>query len=284
MGIRNWITARIARFLNRNLSHYEQRGRNDFEGLKSCIHKGDVLLVEGDQRISAVIKYLTQSSWSHAALYVGDEIVRRGGQMAELAHQHFGDEARHLVVEALFEGVVVSPLTRYVDYNVRLCRPHRLRPAHLKIILDEAVAAIGWHYDVRNVLDQALHLLMVSLMPGRYRSKAQRLGSGAATEVICTSLLGQLFAKVGFPVLPSVIFPDGVESSFALPRGSLLARLRRQPVYKGVFHQRHPTLLSPCDFDLSPYFGIVKFNVIEHGGFDYQRIEWAREPLADEVA
>ena len=249
MGIRNWITARIARFLNRNLSHYEQRGRNDFEGLKSCIHKGDVLLVEGDQRISAVIKYLTQSSWSHAALYVGDEIVRRGGQMAELAHQHFGDEARHLVVEALFEGVVVSPLTRYVDYNVRLCRPHRLRPAHLKIILDEAVAAIGWHYDVRNVLDQALHLLMVSLMPGRYRSKAQRLGSGAATEVICTSLLGQLFAKVGFPVLPRC--PTS-------PLGSLDIIVKSRPPPECILYPPpntlHPDLHDACDVASWPDF------------------------------
>ena len=32
---------------------------------------GDVLLVEGNTRMSAAIKYLTQSMWSHAALYIG---------------------------------------------------------------------------------------------------------------------------------------------------------------------------------------------------------------------
>ena len=30
-----------------------------------------MLLVEGNNRISGIIKYLTQSTWSHAALYVG---------------------------------------------------------------------------------------------------------------------------------------------------------------------------------------------------------------------
>ena len=34
----------------------------------SVIEPGDVLLVEGDNRISAIIKYLTQSTWSHSAL------------------------------------------------------------------------------------------------------------------------------------------------------------------------------------------------------------------------
>ena len=50
---------------------------NDGDNLRRHIKKGDVVLVEGDQRVSEVIKYLTQSSWSHAAIYVGDELWRR---------------------------------------------------------------------------------------------------------------------------------------------------------------------------------------------------------------
>ena len=45
--------------------------------MERYIRKGDVVLVEGNERISEVIKYLTQSSWSHAALYVGDEPLKR---------------------------------------------------------------------------------------------------------------------------------------------------------------------------------------------------------------
>ena len=37
---------------------------------------------------------------------------------------------------------------------------------------------------------------------------------------------------------------------------------------------RHPTLITPRDFDLSPFFDIVKQNPLERGGFDYSRIHW----------
>jgi hypothetical protein len=34
---------------------------------------------------------------------------------------------------------------------------------------------------------------------------------------------------------------------------------------------RHPTLCVPQDFDLSPYFDVVKFNAREPVEFDYTR-------------
>jgi hypothetical protein len=39
--------------------------------LEATLRPGDVLLVEGESRISMAIKVLTQSNWSHAALFVG---------------------------------------------------------------------------------------------------------------------------------------------------------------------------------------------------------------------
>ena len=39
--------------------------------MRQSLEPGDVLLVEGNSRISDVIKYLTQSTWSHSTLYVG---------------------------------------------------------------------------------------------------------------------------------------------------------------------------------------------------------------------
>jgi len=261
------------------VSHYDLRGRNDLDQLKSTIRKGDVLLVDGDQRVSSVIKYLTRSTWSHAVLYIGDELLRRDGDLKERTRETFGDSAEHLIVEALFDGVVASPLEKYIDYNVRLCRPNRLQSDHLKIVLDDAVAAIGWRYDLRNILDLAVHLIFVSLLPGRHREEVLRFGSGASSQVICTSLLGQLFHKVGFPVLPSVTYPEGPgvqEAPIERRRWSLFPRRRRRRQL-GLYRRRHPTLLAPRDFDLSPYFQIVKFNLIPDSKFDYSRIEWVPE-------
>ena len=272
--LRTWINRRLTRFLNQQVSRYERLYHNDIDLLKRHIRKGDVLLVEGDQRISAIIKHLTHSSWSHAALYVGDELVRRGGALRKLALEQFGDEAEHLLVEALMEGVIVSPLAKYTDKNVRVCRPHRLRSQHLHSILDEAVNTIGWGYDMRNVAELARHMVMAALMPQRYRHNAMQFGSGAATAVMCTSLIGRLFHGVGFPVLPSVT-PATPSGEADEPKRSAWSRLRRRRAnYSGVYRRRDPTLLTPRDFDLSPYFEIVKFNVIRQRGFDYERIEW----------
>lgn len=281
MGLRRWLTEHLVDFLTQPLPHYERRGWNHLDRLKRQIRKGDVLLVEGDSRISAVIKYFSQSSWSHSALYVGDELVRRGGSLGDKAVAQFGDEANWLLVEALPQGVVASPVSKYIDYNIRLVRPHRLRPDHLKVILDEALASLGWQYDLRNVLDLARYLLPVSLVPQRFRRTALHYGSGTPTEVICSSLLGRLFHKVQFPILPTVNFPE--EDEFPRRR-SLRERVlgHESPRYTGIFRMRHPTLLTPRDFDLSPYFEIVKFNVIADGTFDYQRIQWA-EDVADVI-
>jgi Permuted papain-like amidase enzyme, YaeF/YiiX, C92 family len=139
------------RMLTKPRATYTLRCPNNEANLRTVVRKGDVVLVDGEQRVSEVIKFLTQSSWSHAAFYVGDELLRRYPERrAELTAQ-FGDDAHHMVIEALMEnGVVASPLAKYARYNLRLCRPHGLRPADLQRMLDEVLAQIGLRYDVKN--------------------------------------------------------------------------------------------------------------------------------------
>ncbi len=283
-GIRRWLVDQLSEMLAAPLATYDRRGWNDPAALKRHIRPGDVLLVEGDQRVSAAIKVLTQSSWSHAALYIGDELVRRGGEQCDRAVALYGDDAKYLVVEALMEGVVVSPVTKYIDFNIRLCRPHRLKPEHLKIILDDSIASIGWQYDLRNVLDLARYCLPFSLIPRRFRRTALHFGSRTPTEVICSSLIGQLFSRVRFPIVPPLSY-----SGFDAPKPGPTRMLRvlfghESQEYTGLLRMRHPTLLTPRDFDLSPYFEIVKFNAVADTRFDYQRLRWADDEDAPETA
>ena len=53
----------------------------------------------------------------------------------------------------------------------------------------------------------------------------------------------------------------------------ILGRPTRR-AYSGLLQARHPTLCVPRDFDLSPYFDIVKFGAGELGGFDYKKLHW----------
>lgn len=277
MTLRRWLIDRIVQYLTEPLPDYERRVRNDLGALLADLRKADVILVEGDQRVSAIIRYLSQSCWSHSALYIGDELIRRGGERAAWARDTFGDDAEHLLVEALPSGVVVSPVAKYVDYNLRVCRPHRIRSEHVRVLMDDAVAAIGWRYDLRNVFDLARYLIPVSFVPPRFRAAALHFGSGEPTEVICSSLLARLFEKVRFPILPTVTFQERGDPPSEEPRSRLVRRILGQPsddAYTGIFHMRHPTLITPRDFDLSPFFDIVKQNPLERGDFDYSRIHW----------
>jgi hypothetical protein len=285
VDVRGWITRKIIDYLTEPLPHYQRFVWNDPQALLRHIRKGDVLLVDGDNRVSQIIKYLTQSCWSHAALFVGDELLRRGGVSADRAREAFGEDAEELLVEALPHGVIASPLSKYVDYNIRIARPHRLQPDHLKLILEDALAAIGWRYDLRNVFDLARYLVPVHLVPNTLRRTALHFGSGQPTEVICSSLLGRLFAKVRFPILPQVEYPDAFDAADPA-RPNLLRRIFGfdSEGFTGIFRMRHPTLLTPRDFDLSPYFEIVKFNVVADGRFDYQRIQWAEQEEEGEFA
>lgn len=276
--MQGWLFQKLIDFLTQPLGTYERRGWNDPEALKRHIRKGDVVLVEGDQRISAVIRYVTQSSWSHAALYVGDELLRRDDHLRDETVACFGEEASSMIVEALMDGVVASPLSKYLHLNMRICRPHNLKPQDLKRILDEGMRSLGWRYDVRNVLD-LLRYLLPAVRPPRFRRRASFLGSGAPTDVICSSHLARLFHGVGFPIQPDVEFPDALAPA-PPPRRRLLGRRRAEPAqYRGVFRRRHPTLLTPRDFDLSPYFKVVKFNVLEDRDFDYARLQWIHDAI-----
>lgn len=259
------------RMLTKPRATYTLRCPNSLPNLQAVIRKGDVVLVDGEQRVSEVIKFLTQSSWSHAALYVGDDLLQRyPDKRAELLAT-YGDDARHLVVEALMEsGVVVSPLSKYAAYNLRVCRPHGLRTPDLQRILDEVLAQLGLRYDVQNVIDLARYFFPVHLLPRRFHRRALEIGRGRPTEVICSSLIARAFQNVGFPILPET------EMVPAVALHGRLARWRhRHDPYPMIFRRQKSRCITPRDFDLSPYFGVVKFNAIEAAAFDYRRARWA---------
>jgi Permuted papain-like amidase enzyme, YaeF/YiiX, C92 family len=273
--IRRALSDLVIRILTKPLQTYTLHVPNDLHNLKKYVRKGDVILVEGNERISECIKYLTQSSWSHSVLYVGDEPLRRSPAKRTEFLEQFGEDADFLVVEALVEsGVVLTPLSKYRDFNIRVCRPYNLSGADLREVIDEALRHVGDVYDIRNVVDLARYFFPVSLVPRRFRRQALQFGSGEPTRVICSSLIAECFDRVGFPIIPKFAQPPDPS---AIPPRRIIWRRKPAPDAHpyGIMRRVSPSLVTPRDFDLSPYFEIVKFNVIENLRFDYRKILWA---------
>jgi Permuted papain-like amidase enzyme, YaeF/YiiX, C92 family len=273
------------RLLTKPTARYTLTIPNDLAQLKRHVRKGDVILVEGNERISEVIKYLSQSSWSHSALYVGDEPLRRDPETRHALVERWGEEANFLLVEALVEsGVVLTPLARYRDFNVRICRPYNLTAADQAEVVDYAVSTVGRQYDLKNLFDLARYFLPVTIVPARLRRRALEFGSTDPTRVICSSLIAESFARVRFPIVPHYEpLPPGLGPPATRLR--LLGRFaRRANAPDRLLRVVAPTLITPRDFDLSPYFSIIKYNVIEDVRFDYHKLIWAEEPTPAPVA
>lgn len=211
----------------------------DFDRIRYEIRPCDVILVEGRSRVSEIIRTVTQSAWSHSALYIGrvhdidDEELRE-----KVLSFYDGDPNEQLIIEAwLGEGTVVNPLGRYRSDSLRVCRPSGLSRQDAQHVLKFALQHLGFEYDLRQLLDLARFLFPYSVIPRRWRSSLFQHNAGSPTRSVCSSMIAASFASVKFPVLP---FLERDED--------------------GALHMipRNVRLFTPRDFDYSPYFDIIK--------------------------
>lgn len=273
---RRWFIAECTRLLTKPLASYVQRVPNNVDKLKKTLCKGDVLLVEGDQRISQVIRYLTQSSWSHCALYVGDELLKGDPERAAELRQRFGAEAQHLLIEAeAGNGVCASPISKYQRYNIRICRPQGLHRDDVGTVLGYVIGQLGRRYDVRHIFELARFFFPVSIVPRRWRRAALTLGSRNGRAVICSSMIAEAFTRVSYPILPEVKLADRPAPAVAWWKRPVA---RSVPCTVATFRRYNPKLVTPRDFDLSPYFEVVKFNHLGDPRLNYREIIWDDTP------
>jgi hypothetical protein len=210
--------------------------------LRDTLRPGDVLLIEGKGRISGGIKYLTQSTWSHSALYVGP-----------IASGTTSDP--HVLIEAnIDQGVVSAPLSKYWHCQTRICRPVGLSEADCEQVCRYAFERIGLGYDFKNIIGLMRYLIPCPLTQ-RWRRRTIALGSGDASRIICSSLIAEAFEAVRYPVLPKITY------------------IENQPTRREVATIRHSSLYAPRDFDLSPYFMVVKPTLAR--SFNYKDMQWA---------
>lgn len=247
------IGRKMAAQLDRESSGYRPYTPSDPETLYRTLEEGDVLLVEGNRKVSAAIKYLTQSTWSHAAIYVGDEL----GQTTDDGH------VRRLIEVNLGTGCTAEPLEKYKTFNTRICRPVGLTPEDRKAVTDFAISQIGIKYDNKHIFDMLRYFLPTPPVPVRWRRRMIEFGSGDPTRAICSTMIAQAFQSVKYPILPEITAAPG------------RARAMSDYSRREILHIRHHSLFTPRDFDLSPYFQVVKPTL--EFGFDYKKLVWGEK-------
>lgn len=249
----NWLTA------DRDVLEFPL---SDFERIRYEVRPCDVLLIEGRNHVSDVIKFITQSAWSHAALYVGrihdieDPIIRYK------ALEYFnGTPDTQLLIEGIIgKGTVITPLSFYRQDHIRICRPRGLSPRDAQHIIKFAVGKLGNDYDVRQVLDLARFLLPWPIIPRQWYSSLFNAKSDQSTRTVCSTMIAEAFQAVHFPIMADVI--KNKETGIEL-------------------HNKNTRLYTPRDFDYSPYFEIIKYPFVAfEDQAAYRKLPWNKDSKA----
>ncbi len=247
MGLSRLLGRQLAHFLAQPRRHQARPATSDPLLLAHTLRRGDVLLVEGNSRFATAIKYLSQSTWSHAALYIGEEPLLDGGKPQPM-----------MIDVDVEEGVRRVPLSEFAHQHTRICRPQGLTPAVVEQLVGFMRARLGYSYDLKNVFDLARYLIRQPPVPGHMRRRLIALGSGEPTKAICSTLLAQAFESIRYPILPEI-------ETVATQAGG--RELRQE-----ILHIRNYSLYTPRDFDVSPFFDVIKPRL--QSNFDYLALQW----------
>lgn len=233
----------------------------DFQVICDEVRPGDVLLIEGHSRASRIIKEITQSAWSHAALYIGDyrTVSALIPDDQKAIYQSYAPGTQCLIESEVGHGTIMPQLSKYQGAHIRLARPRGLKKEDTEKVIRYALSRLGTHYNIRHILDLARFLFPWSLFPRRWRSVLFEHNAKQPTHDICSSLIATAFQSIDYPILPKIEACVGHHYRFT---------------------HRNPKLYTPSDFDYSPYFDIIKYPIIP--AKHYKSIDWTPDQLSNE--
>ena len=141
--LKEYISRAILRYLSKSTTRYAPFFSPPPDVFQRALQPGDILLIEGNTRLSAIIKFLTQSTWSHAALYLGEQAVAQTSDGTP-------DSEPNVLLEADVEhGVTTAGLSKYSNFNKRICRPVGLSREDKQKVVDYALARLGKQYELK---------------------------------------------------------------------------------------------------------------------------------------
>jgi len=190
--MRGRLLAAVTLYLAQPIKHSIASRDSDPQSLAAVLHRGDVLLTQGNSRFAAVINCLTRSPWSHVSMYVGP--------------LDNGPDPLCVVEADIAAGVRSIRLSELNALQVRVLRPIGLTDTDRARLAHWVVGQIGSEYDLAHAWRLLRNLLRL-LLPVRFGSAPGTIAR-SAKRFVCCSLLAHAFAWVGLSVLPDKAGPS----------------------------------------------------------------------------
>jgi hypothetical protein len=253
--LKDRIWERFVKWLSYESPNFQSPLTN-FERLRYELRSGDVLLVEGRSNVSEIIKTVTQSMWTHSLFYLGrlhdidDPVLRDHIQK----FRHCNPDEQLIIEAILGKGIIVTSIDDYEGEHLRICRPRGITRADSQSVIKHAINHLGTDYNVRQIMDLARFMVPYWFLPRRWRSTLFEHNAGRPTKTVCSTMMAEAFASVRFPIVP-VIHQD--------KRGEL------------SLIRRNAKLITPRDFDHSPYFDVIKYPILDFDELGiYRKLPW----------
>lgn len=264
MACSSWFIKKISNYLSAEKPK-EPSYLCDFDRICHEVRPADVLLIEGENRISKLIQRLTHSPWTHACLFIGRLHDIDDPQIREHVHKHYkGKLNDQLIIESIIgKGTIITPLSEYKNEHIRICRPTGLSHRDAQRVIAHATKSLGRKYSLAHIFDLARFFLMGRFLPGKWRTRLFNFNPGKATEEICSAMIANSFTHIRFPILPLV---------------------RRGENQKLEMIRRNPKLFTPSDFDYSPYFDIIKYPIFSMDQRTaYRNLPWNETLISNDI-
>ncbi|MCW8397188.1 YiiX/YebB-like N1pC/P60 family cysteine hydrolase [Legionella sp. PATHC038] len=260
----NFILLKFYQFLSKEDNVTKRTYLYDFAQFTQEIKPGDVLLVESHTRMGNIIRLISESTWTHAALYIGRLEEITNPSLREIVQKNSPNlTSDQLIIESVLgEGTRISCVDEYKNDHIRILRPSLLLPEDKEKVIAAAIHKIGKYYSLRHLFDLARFIFPWSFFPRKWRSSLFQHNMLQPTEDICSSMIAHVFQSVNYPILPLI---------------------KKDKTGYALIH-RNPRLYTPSDFDLSPFFDVIKYPILPlQKGQTYHDLPWKKQLISDDI-
>lgn len=215
----------------------------DFNQARLLLKPADVLLIDGNTLADRKIKAITGSRWSQVCLYLGRLHDIRNASLRAFINDHLDCQSdTQLIFKAdLVKGMHITTLSELRQQTFRICRPHELTEDDTQNIVNYTINRAST--TAKHAWWPAVRLLLVpwTLLPMHWRQRLFRALSGRRLRRAMGGTVGDAFSFIQFPILPLVRGEDDKPNKL---------------------YRQYPSVFYPADFDLSPYFDVIKYPFI----------------------